>query len=97
MNGIVAGFTENNKPAYYQDIWLYNQVYDNTYNFIVAGIWIGIGPKDPPQIDSADFVLQKFKAAQAADMPALLRETNAILSEYVYGGQLPTDTRSFIL
>ena len=60
-------------------------------------IRIGIGPKDPPQIDSADFVLQKFKAAQAADMPALLRETNAILSEYVYGGQLPTDTRSFIL
>ena len=28
-------------------------------------IQIGIGPKDPPQIDSADFVYKKFKAAQA--------------------------------
>ena len=60
-------------------------------------IRIGIGPKTPEQRDSADFVLKKFSSEQAAHMPALLRETSAILSEYVYGVQLPTDTRSFLI
>lgn len=58
---------------------------------------IGIGPKKPVQIDSADFVLQKFSSAEQAELPALTRETNAILSEYIYGGQLPVDTRSFLI
>ncbi|MDB5169867.1 MAG: pth [Candidatus Saccharibacteria bacterium] len=60
-------------------------------------IRIGVGPKTPEQIDSADFVLQKFSAAEQGHLPALSRETNAILNEYVYGGQLPHDTRSFIV
>ncbi|HSH55836.1 MAG TPA: aminoacyl-tRNA hydrolase [Candidatus Limnocylindrales bacterium] len=60
-------------------------------------IRIGIGPKTPEQIDSADFVLQKFSQEEQAQMPALTREVNAILSEYVFGGQLPNETRSFLL
>lgn len=60
-------------------------------------IRIGIGPKHPVQIDSADFVLQKFSAKEEKQLPNLTREANAILSEYVYGGQLPPDTRSFIV
>lgn len=60
-------------------------------------IRIGIGPKNPPQIDSAQFVLQKFTAEQQAAFPDLTRETHSILHEYVYGGSLPHDTRSFIL
>ncbi len=59
-------------------------------------IRIGIGPKTPAQIDSADFVLQAFSKKEQADLPALLKETSAILSEYSYGGQLNTETRSFI-
>lgn len=58
---------------------------------------IGIGPKTPPQIYSADFVLQKFSAAESGELTNLYRETTAILGEYIYGGQLPTDTRRFIL
>jgi peptidyl-tRNA hydrolase, PTH1 family len=58
---------------------------------------IGIGPKKPAQIDSADFVLQKFTADQQAELPNLARETSSIISEYVYGGQLPHETRSFII
>lgn len=59
---------------------------------------IGIGPKEPTQIDSADFVLQKFSKEQQAHMAELTREVNAILSEYAYGdGQLPQETRSFIV
>ncbi len=59
-------------------------------------IRVGIGPKKPAQIDSADFVLQKFSTTEQGNMPALLKEATAILSEYVYGGQLATETRSFI-
>ncbi len=58
---------------------------------------IGIGPKVPETIDSADFVLQKFSPDQQAQLPNLIKETNAILSEYVYGERLPTETRSFII
>lgn len=58
---------------------------------------IGIGPKQPAQIDSADFVLQKFSSAEQAQLPNLYREVNAILTEYLFGGQLPHDTRNFLL
>lgn len=58
---------------------------------------IGIGPKKPEQIDSADFVLSKFTSQEQADLPALTREVNAVLTEYIYGGQLPTETRSFLV
>ncbi len=58
---------------------------------------IGIGPKTPEQIDSADFVLQKFNADEQSHMPELFREVNAVLSEFVYGSGLPNETRSFII
>lgn len=58
---------------------------------------IGIGPKRPESIDSADFVLQKFNQDEQAQLPNLTREVNAILTEYVYGGQLPNETRNFLL
>lgn len=58
---------------------------------------IGIGPKTPAQIDSADFVLAKFSATEEAQIANLTREANAILSEYVYGGELLHETRSFIV
>lgn len=60
-------------------------------------IRIGIGPKRPEQIDSADFVLQKFSADEQAHLPELTREVNAVLSELVFGAQLPNETRSFIV
>ncbi|HET8709592.1 MAG TPA: aminoacyl-tRNA hydrolase [Candidatus Saccharimonadales bacterium] len=60
-------------------------------------IRIGIGPKHPEQIDSADFVLGKFDKKEAAQLPNMQQEVTAILSEYLYGGQLMTDTRSFIV
>lgn len=59
---------------------------------------IGIGPKTPEQMDSADFVLQKFSADEQAQLPALTREVSALLSEFVYGGgEMPADTRNFML
>lgn len=58
---------------------------------------IGIGPKKPAQIDSADFVLQKFTEQEQAQLPSLYREVSSLLTEYLFGGQLPSDTRSFII
>jgi PTH1 family peptidyl-tRNA hydrolase len=63
-----------------------------------ARVRIGIGPKTPEQIDSADFVLAKFDKKQEKSLPLLLQETNAILSEYAHSaGILPVETRSFII
>lgn len=59
---------------------------------------IGIGPKKPAQIDSADFVLSSFSKTQQKNIAQLLIEGNAILSEYAYGaGELVEETRSFLV
>jgi len=58
---------------------------------------IGIGPKVHDKQDSADFVLAQFSKEQEAQMKNLTQEASAILSEYAYGGQLPNETRSFIV
>jgi PTH1 family peptidyl-tRNA hydrolase len=60
-------------------------------------IRIGIGPKVPEQIDSADFVLQKFSADELGHMGELTREVNAILSELIYGARLSPETRNFLI
>jgi PTH1 family peptidyl-tRNA hydrolase len=57
---------------------------------------IGIGPKQPDKIDSADFVLQKFTEKERANQAALLRETNALLSEYAFGAPITAETRPFL-
>ncbi len=58
---------------------------------------IGIGPKSPEQIDSADFVLAKFNTKESQQIKNLTQETTAILTEYIYSAQLPVETRSFIV
>ena len=58
---------------------------------------IGIGPKTPAQIDSADFVLARFSAKEQALLGDLVREAGSILSECIFGGAVPHETRSFIV
>lgn len=58
-------------------------------------IRIGIGPKTPEQMDSADFVLAKFSQDEQGRINDLTRETTALLTEIIYGGQLNSETRSF--
>ncbi len=57
---------------------------------------VGIGPKKPVRMDSADFVLQKFNEEQQSELPKLVREMNALLSEYAYGAPVAAETRSFL-
>lgn len=56
---------------------------------------VGVGPKTPEQMDSADFVLAKFSSKEQEQMKNLLQESTAILSEYIHSQSLPSETRSF--
>jgi PTH1 family peptidyl-tRNA hydrolase len=59
---------------------------------------VGIGPKEPEQMESADFVLGRFSKDQQSHLSELTREVSAILSEAAYGaGNLPQETRSFLI
>jgi PTH1 family peptidyl-tRNA hydrolase len=58
---------------------------------------IGIGPKLHENQDSADFVLGKFTTEEQAQLKNLTREASAIISEFVYGGELAHETRNFIV
>lgn len=44
-------------------------------------IRVGIGPKTHSNMDSADFVLQKFSEEQEKDIPKILREVSALIDE----------------
>jgi PTH1 family peptidyl-tRNA hydrolase len=61
-----------------------------------ARVRVGIGPKKPEQMDTADFVLQDFGKAEQANLAAMQREVAAILSEYAYGAAFTAETRSFL-
>ncbi len=62
-----------------------------------ARIRIGVGPKKPLKMKSEDFVLQNFSPEQQVQLPNLKREVLAIISEYLYGAELPHDTRNFLV
>ena len=60
-------------------------------------IRIGIGPKQPPEIDTADYVLQPFNQQEHEQLSNLQRECVAILSEFSYSQHLNEETRNFIV
>ncbi len=58
-------------------------------------IRLGIGPKKPAEIDSADFVLQKFSKTEASKLPAIATEAENLLSDYLASsGDPDTETRT---
>jgi PTH1 family peptidyl-tRNA hydrolase len=57
---------------------------------------VGIGPQ-PAKIKSEAYVLQKWSPEQKEQVPNLLKEVSAILSELIYGGELPHETRNFLV
>lgn len=65
-----------------------------------AGQQIGrvrIGIKATTSMESADFVLAKFSPKEQKQLPNLIKEATAILTEYVYSGQLLHETRKFLV
>lgn len=60
-------------------------------------IRIGVGPKNPPQINSEDYVLKNFSATEQQQLPLMAREVTSVIHEYLAAGQLPHETRSFLI
>lgn len=60
-------------------------------------IRVGIGPKTPKQMESADFVLGNFAKNEQAKLKDLKLEVTAVLTEYIASGELPHDTRTFLI
>ena len=58
---------------------------------------VGIGPKIPEQMESADFVLARFGKDEQVHLKDLKREVTALLTEYIASGELPHDTRNFLI
>lgn len=61
-------------------------------------IRIGIGPKHPDNIDSADFVLQDFSPKEQKHLNDLYKEVDSIISDFIHSNTpLGHDTRVFIV
>lgn len=58
---------------------------------------VRIGIKATTPMDSKNFVLATFDEQEQKQLPNLMKETTAILTEYVYSGQLSHETRSFLV
>ncbi|MDB5161118.1 MAG: peptidyl-tRNA hydrolase [Candidatus Saccharibacteria bacterium] len=57
-------------------------------------IRIGVGNEISEKADAADFVLGKFTKAEQEKLPELLKEVGVLMTEYVFGGVLPHETRT---
>lgn len=55
---------------------------------------IGIGNELSEKADAADFVLGKFTKPEQAGLRLILREANVLITEYIFSGQLPHETRT---
>ncbi len=58
---------------------------------------VGIGPKTPPQMDSADYVLAKFTSEQLQIIPDIIKEVANIISDFSASDNLFVETRSVII
>jgi len=57
---------------------------------------IGVGNEVAAKADAAEFVLGKFDKEEQATMPKILKEANAVITEFIFGGSLPHETRTVI-
>jgi peptidyl-tRNA hydrolase, PTH1 family len=58
---------------------------------------VRIGIKSETRLKQTDFVLARFSSSEQEQLPNLYKETISILTEYVYSGSLPIDTRNFLV
>ena len=57
---------------------------------------IGIGGDLAEKTDPADFVLTQFAKNEQANLPKIIKEASAMITEYIFSGQLPHDTRNVL-
>lgn len=63
----------------------------------IGRVRVGLGPKKPSEIDSADFVLAKFNDKEQKQLKNLLQESTSIITEFIHGGTLSSETRNFLV
>lgn len=57
---------------------------------------IGVGSDIAKRADAANFVLGKFTKKEQEHLPQVIREANALVTEYVFRGELAHETRSVL-
>jgi peptidyl-tRNA hydrolase, PTH1 family len=57
---------------------------------------IGVGSAVSQKADAAEFVLGKFAKQEQASVPLILREAGVLITEYIFSGELPHETRMVI-
>jgi PTH1 family peptidyl-tRNA hydrolase len=57
---------------------------------------IGIGSEVSSKAEATEFVLGKFTKQEQGNLPQIIREANAMITEYIFSGQLPHDTRQVL-
>jgi peptidyl-tRNA hydrolase, PTH1 family len=57
---------------------------------------IGIGSEVSQMADAANFVLSKFSQEEQASLPKILNEANVLITEFIFSGSLPHETRSAV-
>ncbi len=57
---------------------------------------VGIGAKASKKADAADYVLGKFSKEEKGHLSQIIRESNAIITEFIFGAELPHETRTVI-
>jgi PTH1 family peptidyl-tRNA hydrolase len=61
-----------------------------------ARLRIGIGNEISEKADAADFVLGKFTKQEQGNLEQILREANSLMNDFIFGGQLPHETRNVL-
>ncbi len=57
---------------------------------------IGVGSEVSKKADATNFVLGKFTKPEQRLLPQVIKESNAMVTEYIFGGSLPHDTRTVL-
>ena len=57
---------------------------------------IGVGTEISEKADASDFVLGEFTKEEQAVVPKILQEAGAMITEYIFSGTLPHDTRTIL-
>jgi len=54
---------------------------------------IGVANEFSAKADAADFVLGKFTKEEQGSLPAIIKEAGVMITEYIFSGELPHETR----
>lgn len=57
---------------------------------------VGVGSEISKKADAADFVLGKFTKSEQGNISQIIREANALITEYIFSGELPHETRTVL-